>query len=75
MARFVIRLDVEVEAINQDDTGQKVNYLVDTAVDMLGFRHYQWALTQGKLNDPDTEKNLRQATLQTTTRLHYKEKL
>jgi hypothetical protein len=64
MSRYVIRLDVEIEAKNQDNAGKEINYLIETAYNIKGLKHFQWALVGGQLDDPDLEKNILMARLQ-----------
>lgn len=64
--KHVIRLDLEVEAEDQDMAGAMVNQLTEFAVDVIEPEHYQWRIAQvdDGLDDPDLEKVMAQATMQ-----------
>ena len=63
--KHVIRLDLEVEAEDQDAAGAMVNQLTEFAVEVIEPEHYQWRIAQvdDGLDDPDLEKMMSQAVM------------
>jgi hypothetical protein len=63
MPKWVIRLDLEVEAENEEAVGAMVNDMIGFAADAVEPEHYRWAIAQADegLDDPNVEKDLQRA--------------
>ena len=64
--KHVIRLDLEVEAEDQDAAGAMVNQLTEFAVEVIEPEHFQWRIAQvdDGIDDADLEKVMAKATMQ-----------
>jgi len=64
MGKWVIRLDLEVEATTEQDVGFMVNQMIGSAVDLVEPEHYRWAIASADgLDDPNLEKELQRALI------------
>jgi len=63
--KYVIRLDVEVEADDQEGVGDLINQLATCGLDVVLPEHFQWRIAQldDGLDDADLEKTMSQAVI------------
>jgi hypothetical protein len=65
METWVIRLDLEVKAKDEEAVGAMVNQMIGCAVDLVEPEHYRWAFTPTAdgLDDPNLGKELQRALI------------
>ena len=65
MQTYVMRLDIELEANEEEDVGKELNRLIHHAKKTIDLKHFQWKICEadGGLLDPDLEKMMANAIM------------